>query len=224
MHERNAFAETVKQNFIDTMTSLGINLSMQPLATITQFSGLSLREYQHTVTKAYFLTNETHPNFVNAPTVWGIFAGELIAQWDFMKRSGVKVDFVDEDPTPKGENGKISARLMAKEYADTGVLRIFRSNCDHKFLDAILVDGESCNSIFRAVHDFFGHLASGADFTWKGETTAYYSHAEMFTEAALPALFCESVAQQCAYYVTGDYVEQRMVIMNRSYMYPRLKE
>jgi hypothetical protein len=105
-----------------------------------------------------------------------------------------------------------------REVKATQHLRVFRSTGDHAILDSvsILHNGrkETMNSIFRAVHDFYGHLASGGHFGWNGETTAYYSHASMFTEDARQALFCETVAQQCYYAIHNDFAPQRCVTFN----------
>lgn len=51
------------------------------------------------------------------------------------------------------------------------------------------------NDMFRAVHDAFGHLATGRNFAREGEEAAYASHASMFPKEALPALVSETRAQ-----------------------------
>lgn len=54
------------------------------------------------------------------------------------------------------------------------------------------------NFKFRAVHDFFGHIENGNDFSRAGEETAYQAHARMFNEEARPALATETRGQNAA--------------------------
>lgn len=57
------------------------------------------------------------------------------------------------------------------------------------------VFGEDVNDQFRAVHDVFGHVATGRNFSRHGEEAAYRSHAMMFPKEALPALTSETRGQ-----------------------------
>lgn len=59
------------------------------------------------------------------------------------------------------------------------------------------VDGHPLlvNDVFRIVHDFFGHTQGGFSFGPKGEYNAFKEHAQMYTDAALPALAAETLAQ-----------------------------
>jgi hypothetical protein len=68
------------------------------------------------------------------------------------------------------------------------------------------------------VHDYFGHLASGGEFSWLGETRAYFSHAAMFSDKAKRALFSETVGQQCWYAIHNDYSEQKCVYYEDWYL------
>lgn len=58
---------------------------------------------------------------------------------------------------------------------------------------AFLSDEE--NDRFRAVHDVFGHAATGRGFDAHGEVSAYLSHRQMFPSAAHPALQSETEGQ-----------------------------
>lgn len=51
------------------------------------------------------------------------------------------------------------------------------------------------NDRFRAVHDVFGHAAIGRGFTRHGEEAAFRHHAQMFSDAALPAVASETRGQ-----------------------------
>jgi hypothetical protein len=51
------------------------------------------------------------------------------------------------------------------------------------------------NDVFRIVHDFYGHTQHGFQFGPVGEYNAYREHAQMYSDAALPALAAETLAQ-----------------------------
>ena len=51
------------------------------------------------------------------------------------------------------------------------------------------------NDVFRIVHDYFGHSQRGLSFGPRGEYSAFQEHARMYTQAALPALAAETLAQ-----------------------------
>ena len=65
------------------------------------------------------------------------------------------------------------------------------------------------NDRFRAVHDTFGHLATGRDFTRHGEEAAAQHHAQMFPPEAHAALFSETRAQNSALIRSGNFPEQK---------------
>lgn len=152
---------------------------------------------------------------------------ELLEQWQIV-RTLMRVTFHDDDPTPIGKNGAPNYRKMLREVKETGELRVYRSTGKHPVLDGREVwhNGrmETMNSIFRAVHDFFGHLASGGHFGWQGETLAYYSHAVMFSATARLALFNETVAQQCYYATQNDFIgEDRAVFFEDFWLNPPME-
>jgi hypothetical protein len=55
------------------------------------------------------------------------------------------------------------------------------------------------NDIFRAVHEFFGHAASGSNFRAAGEEGAWVSHSSMFSPEARRALTTETRGQNSYY-------------------------
>lgn len=61
------------------------------------------------------------------------------------------------------------------------------------------------NDMFRAVHDAFGHLAIGRNFSREGEEAAYGSHSQMFSDKALKALTSETRAQNSYLINTGEF-------------------
>jgi hypothetical protein len=61
------------------------------------------------------------------------------------------------------------------------------------------------NDQFRAVHDVFGHAATGRGFSRHGEEAAYRAHAQMFRPESLPALGSELRHQTSHLIFTGDF-------------------
>jgi hypothetical protein len=65
--------------------------------------------------------------------------------------------------------------------------------------------GNEDNDKFRAVHDFFGHAATGRDFDRHGEHATYLAHGKMFTPDALPALTTETLGQNSSLILNGHF-------------------
>jgi hypothetical protein len=51
------------------------------------------------------------------------------------------------------------------------------------------------NDVFRIVHDYFGHTQHGFQFGPVGEYNAFREHAQMYSDAAIPALAAETLGQ-----------------------------
>jgi hypothetical protein len=81
-----------------------------------------------------------------------------------------------------------------------------------------LSDGE--NDMFRAVHDAFGHAASGRGFDPHGEEAAWLKHGAMYTPAARRVLATEIRGQTCAmvFHHRGErFPEQKAVLLPRRF-------
>jgi hypothetical protein len=119
---------------------------------------------------------------------------------------GVKHEITSEDPysSPEEmmEDVHVNRRLKTFASATTG-------GAPHDLLD------EETNDKFRAVHDAFGHAASGRSFSRHGEEAAYHSHAQMYSPGARRALLAETRAQASylVYGPTGNFVEQARPVM-----------
>jgi hypothetical protein len=111
---------------------------------------------------------------------------------------GVNVEFTPHDPYP-------DPVTMRDEVRRTGTLKILSTETTggHPIL------GNEGNDRFRAVHDAFGHLATGRNFTANGEEGAAQHHATMFPPEAHKALFSELRAQTAAVTRAGSFPEQR---------------
>jgi hypothetical protein len=116
-------------------------------------------------------------------------------QYDYMTKTlgiKVKVKVTKTDPYPD-----IDAMMADVAQGRLKVLAT-SSTGPHPFFS------NRENDMFRAVHDFFGHGATGRDFNRHGERATYLSHAKTFGDdkPALRALFTETEAQN-AYVVTN---------------------
>ena len=69
------------------------------------------------------------------------------------------------------------------------------------------------NLRFRAVHDWYGHILTGYDFTLDGELAAYRATGELHTPSAKHALFTEVYVQALYYAVLGHFGEQKVTLI-----------
>ena len=69
------------------------------------------------------------------------------------------------------------------------------------------------NLRFRAVHDWYGHILTGYDFTLDGELAAYRATGELHTPSAKHALFTEVYVQALYCVVFGHFGEQKVVLI-----------
>lgn len=134
-------------------------------------------------------------------------ATEVEAQFEYMtKTMGIKVEFVDADPY------KTSREMFAD--ASQGVLKVLRtaSTGSHPFFS------DEQNDKFRAVHDFFGHAATGRGFGQDGEESAWVHHSQMFTETARGALTTETRGQNSWYNTRGQgFAEQKVALLPKEF-------
>ncbi|MEV6373577.1 hypothetical protein [Micromonospora musae] len=127
---------------------------------------------------------------------------------------GVAVRIVDEDPYADVESmvDDLQQRRL-KVWASAA------SGNPHPYLS----DGE--NDMFRAVHDAFGHAASGRGFDRHGEEAAWLKHCSMYSPLALRAMTTETRGQNCAqifHFGAGSFPEQKAALLPRSFSDPRL--
>jgi hypothetical protein len=148
-------------------------------------------------------------------------AKEVLAQWQFVKASGLKIEWIkpgQEDPY------KTSLRMAAMDVIANNHLWVFPTDLgfgsgtqgaeaakhDNPMLQP---SGETVaghpmliNDVFRIVHDYFGHFQDGVGFRADGEDNAWRDHASMFSKAALPALTTETRGQN-SWLNFGPYAE-----------------
>jgi len=140
------------------------------------------------------------------------FGEETEQQFDFLTRPksrgglGINVEVSETDPYKRAremmEDIRHNARLRVLSTASTG---------GHPYLT------NDQNDMFRAVHDAFGHAATGRGFDPHGEEAAYRSHVSMFTPRARPAMTTETRGQNSALnYGTGkpgEFVPQKVALL-----------
>lgn len=123
-------------------------------------------------------------------------------QYDYMTNElGIRVEFVDYDPyNVPGRNGDLvpDSKSMMEDVLNNRRLLVRDSAADFAENPHPLLSVED-NNIFRAVHEFFGHAASGSSFRAAGEEAAWVSHSSMFSLQARRALTTETRGQNSYY-------------------------
>lgn len=121
-------------------------------------------------------------------------------------RMGIQVHAVDEDPYQ-------NVHEMAHDVAHNKTLKVLSTAATgaHPFFS----DEE--NDKFRAVHDAFGHAATGRDFDRHGEEAAFQAHARMFTPHARPALTTETRGQNASLILNGEFSPQKIALLPREH-------
>ena len=145
----------------------------------------------------------SNPNDPQVIAAYKKLSEEVEDQYKFLtEEKGVKIEFVDDDPYVKidaagnkvlNENGKTipDAQAMMRDVMENNTLKVFKTKKDQAH--PILTD--DINDKFRAVHDFFGHAASGRSFQGDGEEAAWISHSMMFSPLARRAMTTETRGQ-----------------------------
>ncbi len=158
--------------------------------------GAETRRYAKIVADAY----EKAPSFDPAavPAYKALIAG--VERLYSMVASRVDVVFVDGQPYR-------NETALNRDVVDNKRLQISKQFNKHR------VFTPEQNLKFRAVHDWFAHVAGGAPFTQRGELRAYNAQAKMTSKKALPALFTEVLAQAAYATVHGDFAAQKIAIL-----------
>jgi hypothetical protein len=137
-------------------------------------------------------------------------AEETKQQFDFLTRPksqgglGVDVHVTKDDPYKRARD------MMAD--AGQGRFKVFStaSTGGHPYFT------NDENDMFRAVHDFFGHAATGRGFDPHGEEAAFRSHFSMFSPLARPAMATETRGQNSALNYgsnPGEFAPQKVITL-----------
>lgn len=125
-------------------------------------------------------------------------------QYDYLTRPeteggmGVNVEVTKDDPYP-------TPMAMRDDFEQNKRLKIYSTANTPTYSNDQMPP--EVNDKFRAVHDTFGHLATGRNFGRHGETGAYEHHRQMFSPESHYAMTSELQAQNAALYWKGDFQE-----------------
>lgn len=146
---------------------------------------------------------------VGAVGSYKALAAEVREQYVMLRAAGMAVAFVDYEPYRVGRD------LLAD--AQRGTIRVLRTAVGdnrHPFLS------DTENDLFRAVHDYFGHVLTGRGFDRHGEEAAFQAHSAMFGVVAQRALATETRGQTAALIATGSFARQKMALLPAPYFRP----
>lgn len=143
--------------------------------------------------------------------VYRAFIEETVRQFEFLTRPveqgglGIEVVVWSRDPYT-------GPAAMLAELRDRHRLRVYSTEAcgnPHPYLS----DHE--NDMFRAMHDAFGHAATGQGFDPDGEEAAWLAHSHLYTPLARRALTTETRGQQNALlYGPGDgFAAQKLCLL-----------
>lgn len=127
------------------------------------------------------------------------FIGECFEQF---KQIPALVIFTETDPYAN------SAEMFAD--IERGRLHVFTGGAPHPLMT------KKENSVFRAVHDYFGHFLGRNNFSATGEVKAWERHSKMFSALARRAMDTETIGQVAVYYFGSKpktYAEQKAVLL-----------
>jgi ribosomal protein S18 acetylase RimI-like enzyme len=142
-------------------------------------------------------------NDPEAAGAYQAFADEVAEQYRHVTEDlGVTFEFVDEaEPYP-------SYKEMVADVRDYKRLKVAKTQDDaHPLLTP------EQNDQFRAVHDLYGHAATGRDFTRHGEEAAFLAHSAMFGPDAQRAMASETRGQNAVLIDEGDFGAQKAALL-----------
>ena len=152
------------------------------------------------------MPNTPEDSFTQA--AYDALAEEVMTQYDFIKDTGLEVEFYPSDVDPYAA----SPREMIEDVKQNNHMYVFPTDVGYG-MDGVsaeevavnpmlrltdeFISGRRArvNDIFRVVHDYFGHVKEGFGFRAAGEDAAYASHAVMFSPLARAALASETRGQ-----------------------------
>ncbi|WP_328375743.1 hypothetical protein [Micromonospora zamorensis] len=155
-----------------------------------------------------------------ACSAYAAFCRETVQQYDFLVGRvefgglGLSVRIVDEDPY-----SNVKSMVEDVRRRRLSVWASAASSNPHPYLT------DSENDMFRAVHDVFGHAASGRGFDRHGEEAAWLKHSTMYSSLARRALTTETRGQNCAlnfHYRGARFPEQKAALLPRWFSDPAL--
>jgi hypothetical protein len=144
------------------------------------------------------------PNDPQVRAAYEALARETMAQWQHVKATGLKVDWI----TPEtGDPYAANPRMAIKDIRDNNHWWGFPTDLGYGSTGEDIAQAENpllrfsgetvggrparYNDIFRIVHDYFGHAKEGHGFRAEGEENAWRSHMAMYSPPARAAATSE---------------------------------
>lgn len=113
--------------------------------------------------------------------------------WRQAEQMPVRIAFCREDPYYGFADLDESFAMLCSDI-ESGTLRVWHTPEDQSH--PLLSRDE--NSLFRAVHDYYGHYLTGRGFDRHGEEAAWVRHSQMFTGLGRRAMTTETRGQTSA--------------------------
>lgn len=148
------------------------------------------------------------PHDPEVKAAYDALSKETIAQYKAMLGTGLKVEFIDY--AKQGDPYAASPRLATEDVRKNNHLWVFPTSAgfgSNETFDAadnplladsgVKISGQpaTVNDLFRAVHDYYGHIKEGNGFRADGEENAWRSHSAMFSPLARRAMTTETRGQ-----------------------------
>lgn len=163
------------------------------------------------------VSDPTNPQVISA---YKKLVEETKKQYAYMtKKLGIKITYIQEDPyqLTKADGTKApNSKAMMRDVIQNKHLFVRDSSIDFVDYPHPILSIEE-NNLFRAVHDFFGHAASGRNFDANGEEAAWASHSGMFTPEARRAMTTETRGQNSFYNANGRFADQKAALFPEQY-------
>lgn len=141
-------------------------------------------------------------NDPRAHAAYDAFRTEVREQYRHLTEDlGVTVEAVDTDPYA-------TAADMVADVRDNKRLQVLKTgDGEHPFLTP------EENDMFRAVHDAYGHAATGQAFGRHGEEAAFIAHRGMFGDEAGKAMATETRGQNSVLIADGEFGKQKVALL-----------
>jgi Protein of unknown function (DUF3293) len=153
---------------------------------------------------------------------------DINKQWDYAtNKLGIKIEPTDAAPYVFTKGDKPAEKQLFDDVNNNKHLGVFRGGNPlqegHPLAEVDPKTGETYNTMFRAIHDLFGHVAQGHDFSEAGEESAWNAHMQMMDPVARPAMTTETRGQTSWFFnnedvrfgekATGQFADQKAGIL-----------
>ena len=140
------------------------------------------------------------PNAPQVKAAYKAWADETVAQYKAMLKTGIKVEFfpdaIDTYGNPRNSildvlnNNHLYVFPADGGFGKGGITDEQIRNNPALALTDIMISGRKARvvEVFRATHDFFGHVKEGFGFRAEGEENAFQSHVRMYSPLAARAM------------------------------------